>query len=102
MGWASGVVKTMAMAITPAKLVSKGVERVKREVKEEVNDFADKVKIMIVLGVVILIGLLFLSITLALVINHFANNDILGFGILAGVYLVVFVLLFFNYKSRLT
>ncbi len=99
MSWTSKLITTLAVVVLPAKVISKGVDNVKQEFKEEVDQYLSKMKILVSIGSVFLFFLFFVSATLALTINYFSQSAILGFGVVSSIYFVILIILFLIYRK---
>ena len=89
MSWSDTLIKTLAIAITPVKVVDKGIEYTKQEVKNAV----EKVKILGILVFLLLIFTVFFSVSIALLINYFSDSIFLGFIIISAAYFLTGIIL---------
>jgi uncharacterized membrane protein YqjE len=96
MSWSDTLIKTIAIAVTPVKLVDKGIDYAKKEVKEETK----KIMILAAMALMLFMFLVFVSVSIALVINYFSENNFLGFLIITATYLLISVILFLVYKKH--
>jgi uncharacterized membrane protein YqjE len=96
MGWSDTLIKTLAIAVTPVKLVDKGIDYAKQEVKDEI----EKVKILGAMAIMLFMFLIFVSISIALLINYFSDNYYLGFLVMSAVYLLISIILFMVFKKH--
>lgn len=78
--------------------VEKKIELVKLEIQEDMAVIAAKVVLMVIMGLLLLIFFLFLSLLLGIYINNVTNSKFVGFGIVAIIYFVIFLLLVFLKK----
>jgi len=95
MGWPGNLIKSLAIIITPIRLAGKVIQYAEGEVKDE----AVKLKLMVGIISMVLMFLIFLSVTLALLIGYFSNNYFLGFSLITAIYLLVSVVLIIIYRQ---
>ncbi|MEQ8244484.1 phage holin family protein [Fulvivirga sp.] len=101
MNWIKPIIKGLAMAAVPVKLLDKGIDHAKHEFREEIGHYGVKLKMMVLLGSAFMIMLIFLSVTLALVLGQWIGSLAGGFAIIAGTFLMVFFSLLMAYKDQL-
>lgn len=101
MSWIKPLIKGLAMAAVPAKLLDKGIDHAKNEFREEIAHYGAKIKILVLLGSAFIIMLIFFSIALALMLGQWIGSTAGGFAIIAGVFLMVFFSLLMAYKDQL-
>ncbi len=100
MSWIGPIIKGLAWATVPVKIIDKGLDHAKNEIKEEISHYEEKLKIMVLLGSGLLLTIIFLSITIALLLGIWINSITGGFAIIAGIFLLVFVSLLVTYKEH--
>jgi FtsH-binding integral membrane protein len=86
--------KAAGAILAPFRYAEREVQQFKEIAKEDIQAFMANVIKMAILGLVSLLFLLFLSITVATLINRSANSEYLGFAIVAGFYLVVAIIVY--------
>lgn len=79
---------------SPIRHVEAKIEAKKQNIKESAAEIISKVIIFGVLAFVAILFLLFASIMLANYLNVVLNSSFWGYGVVAGVYLVIAVILF--------
>ncbi|MBL6446038.1 phage holin family protein [Fulvivirga sp. 29W222] len=88
----------------PADFVEHQVHKVKEGIREEVSEKVHKLILVISLAVLMLFAVLFLSIGLAIYFNLLFDSAVSGFFIVAGIYVLLFAILFVirrkDYLSR--
>jgi Kef-type K+ transport system membrane component KefB len=88
--------KAAGALIAPFRYAEREVKHFKEVAKEDIQAFMANLIKMAILGVVGLLFLLFLSITVATLINHAANSEVLGYAIVAGFYLLAGVAVYIS------
>lgn len=68
------------------------VELLKLEVKEETVKIAAKLLSFLVVGFLVLMIVIFLSFTIAWLLNHYFESEFLGFAIVTGFYTLILVI----------
>lgn len=79
---------------SPIRHAEAKIEATKENIKENVADVLSKVIIFSVLGFVAVLFLLFASIMLATFLNVLLDSPFWGYGIVAGIYLIIAIILF--------
>jgi hypothetical protein len=75
--------------IAPFRFAKREVQSLKENIKEDTQEAIAKVMKLAVVAFCSVLFLIFLSVTVAIAINRSMDNDIAGFGIVAGFYLLV-------------
>lgn len=102
MSWIRPIVKALAWTTVPVKIIDKGLVYAKSEMREEINSYGNRLKLISLIGAILLLFVLFGSMAAALLISTWLGaNYLAGFSIVAGIYLVVLVILILVYKKKL-
>lgn len=80
-------------------LVEKRVELFKVEMKEESARAAARLVVVVIVSLSLFMAALFISIGLSFVIGRMMNDEMLGFFIMGGFYLLILVILIFANKA---
>lgn len=78
----------------PINFVEHQVSKVKHHIQEEISDKVRKLIIVVGLAFLMLFVILFSSIALAVYFNILVESAVLGYLMVAGIYLLLFIILF--------
>jgi hypothetical protein len=80
--------KAAGAVIAPFRFAKREVQTLKENIKEDTQEAIAKVIKLAVVAFCSILFLIFLSVTIAVAINRSMDNDIAGFAIVAGFYLL--------------
>lgn len=98
MSWKTNLIKAIAYFYAPAKIVSMGVDTIKKEVKGEAERYKTQIKVFILLSLTILLSVVFASLSLIMYLNYYFSSPFVGYTIVAILYF--FLTLFLAYMYR--
>ncbi|TRX60531.1 hypothetical protein FNH22_05635 [Fulvivirga sp. M361] len=101
MNWIKPLVRTLAWAALPVKIIDKGLDHAKSELKEEIKHYEVRLKLLTIIGSSFLFFLLFASVLSAFLIGNWVGSLTNGFAVVTGIYFLVFLSLIFVYKNDL-
>ena len=87
-------------------LIENRVELFKIELKEDAAKAGSRIVVLMIIALSLFMAVLFLSIGLSFFIGRFLNNEMLGFFVVGGIFLLILVLIifmnkFFNINKKL-
>ena len=101
MNWIKPIVKGLAWATVPFKIINIGLDHAKNEIQVEIRHYESKVKILVLIGISLLLAICFGSIALGFLISAWCNSISIGFSVVAGFYFSLFLFFAIYHRKEL-
>lgn len=75
------------------------IQMIKNEIKERISSLITRVIVLVLMGLTALFTLLFASFSLAFYLSEISRSAFMGFLYVAGLYLLIFIILYFVRNS---
>lgn len=90
--------KTAAAFISPIRYVEKGVDHVKENIKGDIEAMIARATKLAMFFAIGFLFLLFFSAMVAMILNTVLESNIWGYAVIAGFYLLVFIILWLTQR----